>query len=121
VQVGRLRARVRPEEIELRERAGEAEQEIEQAITIPQPPSPGIEIDLRGQTVAEILPRLDKYIDDAYLSGLPWVRIIHGKGTGVLRETVRRELAGHPLVASQRPGAANEGGEGVTVAELASR
>jgi DNA mismatch repair protein MutS2 len=122
VQVGRLRARVRPEEIELWEPDGAAELETEQAITMPQPPpSPGSEIDLRGQTVAEILPLLDKYVDDAYLAGLPWVRIIHGKGTGALREAVRRELAGHPLVASQRPGEANEGGEGVTVAELASR
>jgi DNA mismatch repair protein MutS2 len=122
VQVGRLRARVMPDEIELREQVGEVEEyETEPTITIPLSPSPGSEIDLRGQTVAEVLPLLDKYIDDAYLAGLPWVRIIHGKGTGALREAVRRELAGHPLINTQRPGGANEGGEGVTVAELVSR
>ena len=50
---------------------------------------------------------------------LPWVRLIHGKGSGVLRQAVRRELHGHPLISSHRPGDPGEGGEGVTVAKLA--
>jgi DNA mismatch repair protein MutS2 len=51
----------------------------------------------------------------------PWVRIIHGKGTGTLRRAVREQLEGHPLVASYRPGDQHEGGDGVTVAKLVSR
>ena len=63
-------------------------------------------------------PELDKYLDEAYLSGLPFVRVIHGKGTGVLRQVVREQLATHPLVRSFQSAPPNEGGEGVTVAVL---
>ncbi|MEJ2560874.1 MAG: Smr/MutS family protein [Anaerolineae bacterium] len=80
--------------------------------------SPGLELDLRGQTAEEALHRLDLYLDDAYLVGLPWVRIIHGKGTGVLRSAVRDALQGHPLVASYEAGKEGEGGDGVTVVKL---
>jgi len=68
-----------------------------------------------------MIPRLEKYLDDAYLAGLPWVRIIHGKGTGALRRAVREALAHHPLVAEMRPGEQGEGGDGVTVVRLVSR
>jgi DNA mismatch repair protein MutS2 len=78
-----------------------------------------MELDLRGLTVEEVLPRLDKYLDEAFLAGLPFVRIIHGKGTGTLRQAVRNELQGHPLVKSHRLGEKGEGGSGVTVAYLA--
>lgn len=81
-------------------------------------PSPGVELDLRGQRVEEILPRLDKYLDDAFLAGMPFVRIIHGKGTGALRQAVRQQLRDHPLVQSHRAGEQGEGGSGVTVAYL---
>jgi DNA mismatch repair protein MutS2 len=123
VQIGRMRARVGPEEIELRRRAtdGIGEEIAPPEVKTPEVASPGVELDLRGQTVEEILPILDKYLDNAYLAGLPWVRIIHGKGTGALRHAVRQELAKHPLVTSQRPGDDGEGGEGVTVAELVNR
>jgi DNA mismatch repair protein MutS2 len=82
-------------------------------------PSPGLELDLRGQTVEEALPELERYLDAAYLAGLPWVRIIHGKGTGKLRQAVRDELRRSPLVKSHESGDEREGGEGVTVAKLA--
>jgi DNA mismatch repair protein MutS2 len=84
------------------------------------PQSPGIEIDLRGLTTEDALPRVDKHLDSAALAGLPWVRIIHGHGTGVLKRAVREMLNGHPLVKSYQAGAAQEGGEGVTVARLVS-
>jgi DNA mismatch repair protein MutS2 len=81
--------------------------------------SPGEQIEVRGCTVEDALEQIDRYLDAAALSGLPWVRIIHGKGTGTLRRAVREFLSDHPLVSSYEPGAPNEGGEGVTVAKLA--
>ncbi len=81
-------------------------------------PHVGLELDIRGANVEEMLPRLEKYLDDAYLGMMPWVRIIHGKGTGVLRTAVRKELSKHPLVKSFREGEAGEGGDGVTVAYM---
>ncbi|OGO23364.1 MAG: hypothetical protein A2144_12900 [Chloroflexi bacterium RBG_16_50_9] len=79
---------------------------------------PPDELRLRHLTVDEALPRLADYLHDAYVSGLYQVRVIHGKGTGTLRQTVRRELSRHPLVKSFRPGGYREGGEGVTIVEL---
>ncbi len=76
------------------------------------------EIHLRRLTVDEALAQLDKYIDDAVLAGLDEVRIIHGKGTGTLRQAVVRYLKEHPQVVGYRPGDAAQGGLGVTVARL---
>lgn len=81
--------------------------------------SPGIELDLRGQRADEALAALERYLDSAYLAGLPWVRIIHGKGTGKLRLAVREALSQHPHVKSFESGGDKEGGDGVTVAKLA--
>jgi DNA mismatch repair protein MutS2 len=68
-----------------------------------------------------MLVELDRYLDTAYLAGLPFARIIHGKGTGVLRQAVREELRSHPLVTDFRPGESSEGGEGVTVVRMVQR
>ena len=78
------------------------------------------EIHLRRLTVDEALFRLDRYLNDAFLAGLPTVRVIHGKGTGTLRYAVRELLKDHPLVESFRPAEFGEGGGGVTVVELAN-
>ena len=83
--------------------------------------SPINELRLRQLTIDEALPKLDQYLHDAFMDGLIQVRVIHGKGTGALRLTVRRELKKHPLVKSFRPGEYGEGGEGVTVVELAEK
>jgi len=76
------------------------------------------ELDLRGLTVEEALMRLDKYLDDAVLTGARRVRIIHGKGTGALREAVRTHLRGCRAVSSNYTAAPNEGGDGVTIVEF---
>jgi DNA mismatch repair protein MutS2 len=82
------------------------------------PASPGIELDLRGKRADEALIELERYIDAAFLSGMPFVRIIHGKGTGKLREAVRQALHQNPNVKSFEGGGEKEGGEGVTVAKF---
>jgi len=83
------------------------------------PESPGMELDLRGQRADDAEFALEHYLDAAFLAGLPFVRIIHGKGTGRLRELVRVALKDHPQVLSFEAGGDKEGGEGVTVARLA--
>ncbi len=76
------------------------------------------EIDIRGMASDEAILELDKYIDDAVLSGLLTVRIIHGKGTGVLRKNVQAHLKRHKNIKSYRLGTFGEGENGVTIAEL---
>jgi len=79
---------------------------------------PSSEVHLRHLTVDEALLKLDKYLNDAFMAGLCQVKVIHGKGTGTLRQAVHRTLAQHPLVKSYRLGDYGEGGAGVTVVEL---
>ena len=80
--------------------------------------SPGIELYLLGQRVDEALSRVDKYLDEVALSGVPFVRIVHGKGTGALKRAVAESLEGHPLVRDFFPAEPEAGGDGVTVVEL---
>jgi DNA mismatch repair protein MutS2 len=80
--------------------------------------SPGMELDLRGMMSEDALDKLEAYLDKAYLAGMPFVRIIHGKGTGKLRSVVRQALKEHPHVRSFEEGGEKEGGEGVTVAKM---
>jgi len=76
------------------------------------------ELHLLGQRVEPALAALDDYLDRALLSARPDVRVVHGHGTGRLRDAVREHLRSHPAVAGQRPGAPNEGGDGATVVTL---
>ncbi|PKO21548.1 MAG: endonuclease MutS2 [Chloroflexi bacterium HGW-Chloroflexi-1] len=119
IKVGSFRLKLAPHRVELRERG--AAPAVQASPSVPKPADPGMELDLRGMIVDDMLVELDRYLDTAYLAGLPWVRIIHGKGTGALRQAARDELRGHPLISEFRPGEANEGGEGVTVAKLVQR
>ena len=73
------------------------------------------EINLLGKTVDEALAELDKYLDDAYLSHIPSVRVVHGKGTGALRKAVHNYLRRQKHVASYRLGEFGEGDAGVTI------
>ncbi|MGB9888854.1 MAG: endonuclease MutS2 [Anaerolineae bacterium] len=115
VQVGPLRARVPVRELE---RRAPPERPVEPSGVRYMPPSVPLRLDLRGQTVEEALESLDRYLDAAALAGLPWAHIVHGKGTGALRQAVRDFLRHHPLVRSYRSGEEGEGGDGVTVVVL---
>ncbi|RFU70704.1 endonuclease MutS2 [Peribacillus saganii] len=77
-----------------------------------------LELDLRGERFETALSRVEKYIDDALLAGYPRVSIIHGKGTGALRQGVQEYLRNHRSVKKIRFGEAGEGGTGVTVVEF---
>jgi len=76
------------------------------------------EIDLRGMTPEEAIEQADKYLDDAFLSGLADVTLIHGKGTGALRNALHVRLKKHPQVKGFRLGKFGEGETGVTVVTL---
>ena len=76
------------------------------------------EISLRGFRVEPALIVLDKYVDDAIAAGVRQIRIVHGKGTGVMRTVVSEYLRTHPCIESYRIGEEGEGGSGVTVALL---
>jgi DNA mismatch repair protein MutS2 len=71
--------------------------------------------------VDEALLKLDQYLNDAFMTGHYQIRVIHGKGTGTLRQAVREYLGRHSLVQSFRPGGYGEGGAGVTVVQLAAK
>ena len=116
VQVGGFRLTVPLREL----RPGKAKAESAnppRQTTIPAAPSVALEIDVRGLRAVDACERVDRYIDDAYRSGLPYVRIIHGKGLGALRQALRDQLNQHRQVKSMTGGGAS-GGEGVTVVHL---
>lgn len=118
VQAGAIRTRVPKHDVRLLDQEPEP---ASSGISIPErPASPGVQIDLRGQTVAEALRALERYLDEAAMAALPWVRIVHGKGTGKLRREVRHYMSTHPLVSSYEAAPLNEGGDGATVARLVS-
>lgn len=131
VRVGNLRVRARLEDLRRQEEDEEDNQPAtEERLSAGQSSgvnllsfalasSPSMELDLRGLTAEDALEKLEDYLDDAYLAGMPFVRIIHGKGTGKLRQVVRQALRSHPHVQSFEEGSEKEGGEGVTVVKLA--
>jgi DNA mismatch repair protein MutS2 len=124
VQVGGFR--MRADLAELRREKGSPEEEKRErnlaprAINTPPPADVSMTFDMRGWRASEVNDKLDRYLNDAYLAGLAQVRLIHGKGTGALRQVVRDLLQGHPLVASFTSGG-QDGGDGVTVAKMVER
>ena len=78
----------------------------------------GLSCDVRGMALDEALEEVEQYLDEAVLAGLHEVTIVHGKGTGILREGIQKHLKNYPHVKSYRRGKYGEGEEGVTVVEL---
>lgn len=125
VQVGTLRIRAnlrelrkptRGERKELKKRRVSAYEP--ENVQVAKGASPGLELDLRGARVEDAITRLENYIDAAYLAGLPFARIIHGKGTGALRRAVQERVQEHPLISKVTGAPPKEGGDGVTIIHL---
>jgi DNA mismatch repair protein MutS2 len=126
VQIGKLRVRTRVDELSLiasaeTEESGPANRsDSKRDGKRPAGKAPSVEIDLRGMVVDEALMELEHRLDAAFLAGMPFVRVIHGKGTGRLRQAIRMNLHDNPYVASFEPGGHGEGGDGVTVIKIAA-
>lgn len=118
VQMGVMKSRQPLTNLERVGRRNTSSVQERPAIAIPLQEVVPLELDLRGRRAEEIVPMVERYIHDAYLMGMPWVRIIHGKGTGALRQVVREELKGNPVVAKSEAAGPGEGGDGATVAHL---
>lgn len=120
VQVGAIKVNVEPSDLEpaLGSRRQGATPVAHAAMAWRKAQEVSAEVDLRGMLASEALERLDKYLDDALLAGLDRVRVIHGKGTGALREAVWNYLREHPRVRGYQLGEAYEGGAGVTLVQL---
>jgi len=124
VQIGSLRVRARLVDLQRKSSeqspvSSDQSPAVSRQSSITSSKSPGIELNLRGKLVEDGLEELERYLERAYSSGLLFVRIVHGKGTGKLREAVRNALRDSPYVASFEEPKDNEGGAGVTVANMA--
>ncbi len=125
VQVGSLRMRVAVGNLERlskrkarTEANGAGSSAYPQMVTLPardEADAPETQLDLRGWRVEDALSEVDTYLNDAYLMGMPTVRLLHGKGTGALRQAIRDQLRHHPLVKNFESAPQREGGEGITV------
>src|SRR6266536_3020742 len=124
VQMGALRLRVNVDNIERLSKRQASMQERTQsqpAVVLPRYedlPEVATQLDIRGSRVEQALEELDSYLNDAVMTGMSTVRIVHGKGTGALRAAVREQLAHHPLVKSFTSPPPQEGGDGVTIVKL---
>ncbi len=121
IQAGIMKLTVKPQEVYvLPEQEGEAQVKrfVERANRELRNTPAATEVDLRGMTADEALGVLDLFLDRALMAKLPSVRIIHGKGTGVLRKAVQQHLKRNKRVRSVRLGVYGEGEDGVTIAEL---
>lgn len=122
VQMGILRSQVNINDLEIIEENDNMPKKLQHTnsgkIKMSKSASISTEINLLGMTVDEALAHLDKYLDDAYLSHLSSVRIVHGKGTGALRNGVHKYLKRCKHVSSFRLGTFGEGDAGVTIVEF---
>jgi DNA mismatch repair protein MutS2 len=123
VQIGSLRVRARLVDLARKGQEEESPKEVKKASSsqssMVSTKSPGLELNLRGKLVDDGLDELERYLERAYSAGLLFVRIVHGKGTGKMRDAVRNALKESSYVASFEEPKENEGGAGVTVAKMA--
>jgi len=122
VQIGSLRVRARLVDLARKSDGKEVEsgKPAAGARRTASASSPGLELNLRGKLVDEGLEELERYLERAYAAGLLFVRIIHGKGTGRMRDAVRTALKESAYVAAFEEPKDSEGGAGVTIAKIAS-
>jgi DNA mismatch repair protein MutS2 len=118
VQAGAVSVRVPLAALRLASTPAAGSERRRPAIVVPEKSRIHPELHLLGRTTDEARDLVEQYLDDAFMAGLPAVRLVHGKGTGALRRAVRDLLASHPLVDSFRDGEPAEGGAGATVAAL---
>lgn len=119
VQIGRMRMKARLSDLErVRTAEADAPEPAPSYERFSRPQSPGMELDMRGMMTDEGVTRVEEYLDRAARAGLPFVRIIHGKGTGALRRAVRDAIKSSPFTKSFETGQEGEGGDGVTVVKL---
>ena len=119
LQAGILKTTVNPDEVYLiEEQNQQAKKIIERASRELRTAGASSELDIRGMNSGEALGVLDLFLDNASMANLTSVRIIHGKGTGVLRKAVQDHLRRSPYIKSYRTGVYGEGEDGVTIAEL---
>ena len=121
VQAGILKIQVLPSELQLMEGIAPKKQEKPKAspsVRLAAPSTVSTELDLRGQNGDEAVMELERFIDNAVRLHLETIRIIHGKGTGVLRAAVQSELRKNKFVKKFRLGVYGEGEDGVTIAEF---
>ncbi|MED4464075.1 endonuclease MutS2 [Metabacillus fastidiosus] len=118
VQIGIMKMKVKEKDLEYVSRPKQVEQKKALTAVKGRDYHVSLELDLRGERYENALLRVEKYLDDAVLAGYPRVSIIHGKGTGALRQGVTELLKNHRSVKNTRFGEASEGGSGVTVVEL---
>ena len=117
VQLGSLRTRVKMELVE--QIIKNSKKSSSDKIYLPQKPTAPTEIEVRGQSLDEALPKVESFLDIASRSGHEHVRVIHGSGTGAMRIAVRELFDKHPLVLGYQTAELHEGGIGVTVVKLA--
>jgi len=121
VQVGALRMWAKLKDLQLKKKAKKVKEEKPASTSRIRTASavlPRMELDIRGERADDALDKLDRYIDQAYVAEMPFVRVVHGKGTGRLREVVREALRANPYVKSFEEGKEKEGGAGVTVVKF---
>jgi len=118
VQAGVMKMKVHISQLELRKEEKPKERTHIRSMVDVQHRAVAQEIDLRGMALDEALGEVDKFLDNAVLSALSIVQVIHGKGTGTLRTGIQSHLKKHPHVKSYRLGKYGEGEEGVTVVTL---
>lgn len=122
IQMGALRSLINLKDIELLEKEPEPQVELQKTqvgkIKMAKSASIHPDINLIGKTVEEAIFELDKYLDDAYLAHLPQVTVIHGRGTGALKNAVHAHLKKLKYVKTYRVGGFGEGDHGVTIVEF---